>query len=977
MIDLLSEIEKNELTQISDEIEKEEIIKNYSLSKFDLVNANKYRTDTNKLGFALQLCVLRHKGWSLSYIKKIPDIIILFVAEQLKINPEVFEDYSTRKNTVFEHFRDIKNLYGYKTEIKFDFLDSLFEKSDNSYFIIFNCIETFKNNKVVPPAIYRIEEIVSKGKVKFEEKILEMISSELTHEQKLKIDDLLNISENRAITILAWLRENNGRSSTDEFLDTVKKFRTITDINIQLTFKKYPFYKIDNYIKLGKRYEPYSFKRFENNKRYSILSVYLQELKQTLIDKVITINDVRINDVFSKIRKTQDENLKTKKKKIRDTIAEYVSFGDTVITAKDKNINIDNEIEKSITWEKFKTSIGEAKNLLENSNKNTLDYLNKYYNDFRKYTPKLLETLRFETTTSSSKDLMNAINIIKDLNNTKKNILPDEIEVNFTNKKWQKAIEERTGTEKRHYFELAVFNELRNSLRSGDISVSESKSFKTFEAYLVSKEDWKKEMPITKLKVGLSFDEYLETKEAKLTKLLKEYSKNTALFNEVIAEDNKIHLRKLEKNTPKEAKELSECLYKMIPKINLPDLLYEILKSTNFHKHFKHAATQKPVETLEDITLLIFSIMALGTNVGISNMSESLTNISYRQLANEVDWRLLDENIANAQAEIVNSQLKEFLTEFWGDGKTSSSDGMRVRTSVNALNAAINPHFGAEKGLMMYRFVNDKYAAFYITVSGPNDRDGLHVIDGFLNHKSDLQIKEHYTDTAGYTYQVFAISSLIGVRFAPRIRNLPDSKLYGFDRDRFPKLKKLVTGTINTKLIRENFDDILRLTHSVLEGNVKSELILRKLGSYSRNNSLANSLKEIGKIEKTIFILEYASDPEFRRRILVGLNKGEEMNGLARIVFFGRRGQFWEHDFQEQFQKASCLNLILNAIVHWNTKYLAKAWEHYKSEHPDADERLLKYISPLNWKHINFLGKYLFDTMIELEKDNLRKLNIA
>lgn len=85
----------------------------------------------------------------------------------------------------------------------------------------------------------------------------------------------------------------------------------------------------------------------------------------------------------------------------------------------------------------------------------------------------------------------------------------------------------------------------------------------------------------------------------------------------------------------------------------------------------------------------------------------------------------------------------------------------------------------------------------------------------------------------------------------------------------------------------------------------------------------------MGRIEKTIFILEYASDPELRRRRQIGLNKGEKLNGLARTVFFGKRGQFWKHEFEAQFQKSSCLNIILNVIVIWNTKYITKAWNHY------------------------------------------------
>lgn len=113
-----------------------------------------------------------------------------------------------------------------------------------------------------------------------------------------------------------------------------------------------------------------------------------------------------------------------------------------------------------------------------------------------------------------------------------------------------------------------------------------------------------------------------------------------------------------------------------------------------------------------------------------------------------------------------------------------------------------------------------------------------------------------------------------------------------------------------------------------------------------------------------------------RRRIQVGLNKTEAMNGLSRAVFFGRRGQFWKNEMERQRQTSSCLNIVLNAIVIWNTKYLKKAWEYYKEQHPDTDQDLLQHVSPINWEHINFLGEYSLETDVVYEKDNLRKLNI-
>lgn len=148
-----------------------------------------------------------------------------------------------------------------------------------------------------------------------------------------------------------------------------------------------------------------------------------------------------------------------------------------------------------------------------------------------------------------------------------------------------------------------------------------------------------------------------------------------------------------------------------------------------------------------------------------------------------------------------------------------------------------------------------------------------------------------------------------------------------------------------------------------------------KLGSYARQNSLATALREMGRIEKTIFILDYISNESYRRKIQKGLNKGEFMNALARAIFFGKRGELRERELQDQLQRASALNIIINAICVWNTTYLQKAIDHLKST-SQFDEGLLKHIAPLGWEHINLLGEYKFDLKSAPESDNLRPLNL-
>jgi TnpA family transposase len=431
----------------------------------------------------------------------------------------------------------------------------------------------------------------------------------------------------------------------------------------------------------------------------------------------------------------------------------------------------------------------------------------------------------------------------------------------------------------------------------------------------------------------------------------------------------------LEKNTPEEARAFSLSLYNMLPRIKLTDLLMEVAHWTGFDEMLIHASTNRPPKGEEKKVVLMAALMAMGTNIGLTKMAEATPGVTYHQMANAAQWRLFDDAISRAQATLVNFQHKLKLASYWGDGSTSSSDGMRVQVGVSSLHADANPHYGSGKGATIYRFItSDQFSSFYTKVINTNARDAVHVIDGLLHHETDLNIEEHFTDTAGYADSVFGLSHLLGFRFAPRLRDLADSKLFTIQMpNEFPKLENILRGRINTKIIQENFDDVLRVAHSIREGKVSGSLIMGKLGSYARQNKLATTLREMGRIEKTIFILDYISNETLRRRIQRGLNKGEAMNGLARALFFGKRGELRERGIQDQLQRASALNILINAISVWNTVYLTEATKLLK-EKGNLREDLLKHVSPLGWEHINFLGEYNFDASKVASLHSLRPL---
>jgi TnpA family transposase len=110
-----------------------------------------------------------------------------------------------------------------------------------------------------------------------------------------------------------------------------------------------------------------------------------------------------------------------------------------------------------------------------------------------------------------------------------------------------------------------------------------------------------------------------------------------------------------------------------------------------------------------------------------------------------------------------------------------------------------------------------------------------------------------------------------------------DTRLYSFEKpSAYATLERLIGGTVNARQIVMHWDQILRLATSIKQGTITASLMLRKLGAYPRQNALAVALRELGKLECTLFLLPSIQDVELRRRIHVGLNKGEACNALAR-----------------------------------------------------------------------------------------------
>jgi TnpA family transposase len=256
-------------------------------------------------------------------------------------------------------------------------------------------------------------------------------------------------------------------------------------------------------------------------------------------------------------------------------------------------------------------------------------------------------------------------------------------------------------------------------------------------------------------------------------------------------------------------------------------------------------------------------------------------------------------------------------------------------------------------------------------------RDATVILDGILDNQTELQIQEHVADTSGYTEATFALFSLLGLQFSPRIRDLGRQRLYRLGEVPPGQARRLLKGKINTDLIKRHWDDLLRLAGSLKGERVPASLMVSRLQSAPRKNPLVRALQEYGRLRKTIFILKYLSDKTFRRYIQRQLNRGETMNGLRGYLFAGNEAEVRLPMLEDQNDQMSCLTILTNAVLLWNTTYFAALLKEERAKGRIINLDDLKYVWPTRFGHVNPFGVVTFPITETLARKELLPFRVS
>ena len=432
-------------------------------------------------------------------------------------------------------------------------------------------------------------------------------------------------------------------------------------------------------------------------------------------------------------------------------------------------------------------------------------------------------------------------------------------------------------------YKALLFQKIAGGIKSGTLNFTNFNKYRSLEDYLIPAIEWQNNRSFYLEKSALSSCSNFLPLAARLTKMTDEMFQST---NRSLPENEYFQFKKTKSwtlSTPKEDSELAKPLKDYFPKrsvVALSEILSTVQQAADFLAEFNRlkttAAQRRPPNYV-----FFAGIVALGCELGVAKVTYTSRQLGETELENTVNRYFTLGNLRSA-----NRTLIEFLDALEtpnlyrrASGKLhTSSDGQKYEVSVSSLNANYSfKYFGQNKGVSVYSFIDERHLLFYSTVISSSEREAAYVIDGLL-HNETIKSDIHSTDSHGFTEVVFAVTFLLGFTFAPRLKKLSRHRLYSFEKRKVYEnqgFQILPKAYIDTKLIADNWDDILRFVATIRLKRTSASQLFKRLNSYSNQHPLYQALKEFGKIIKTLFILRYVDDPELRQSIEKQLNKIE------------------------------------------------------------------------------------------------------
>lgn len=946
----------------------EEMARDWSLSGLDKKTINSHRKESRTF-VAAQVCSIRLYGRFIGDVNELSPRIINYLNNQLDLPPSLRIISPERKATYVEQRKTILDYLGFKkydaesekglkiwlTEQVYQggLPDDLLKRSE-SYLL---------SKRITLPGESVLKRLIASDASEAHEKIFDSLYQKLSPSLKRSIDQLLKVPEGEQRSYFYKLKEYPPSARISSLKNYLKRYQALEETGIDSFEGGLIDPSFQNYLfKLAKNYSSKHLNRFKEHKRYAMMVCFLIETQKTLLDHLVKMHDQYISDICRKSKRIHEKKHRDCRKKQKRAVDVILDMGEIIIDSKNELMTM-KAVWERCGKEKLAESMGDLRMFKYLEERGYGDILLARYPSLRKYFPDFLRLLF--ATASGNDSLMKGIEIARGLNSGDIKSLPPDAPISFVPKDLYPVLRDRSGKLNRNAWEMGLALAMKDRLRSGDLYLPQSKHHVSFWDLILNDAHWEENKEA-------SFEELHQPRKDEVKIHLVEGFRASAdlakkrFDHDKFAEikDGKLKLKRDDKALiPLSVTHLQNVIDTSMPTIRIEQLLMEVDQLTGFSRHFvpiqRHQSRPKNF-----YKSLIAAIISQATNLGVVSMSASVKDVSVHMLRRVLDQFIREETLMAANAELVNYHHRLPLSAIHRKGILSSSDAQRFKIRADSLLASYYPRYYGyyEKAIGIYTHVSDQYSVFSTKAISCSPREALYVLDGLLENNTILKIREHTTDTHGYTEIIFALCYLLGFYFMPRIRDLKDQQLYRVEKGvDYGVFSPLLNKSVDMSLIEEQWEPMIRVALSLQKRTAPAHVIVQRLTNSFPSDRLSKAFTNLGRIVKTKYILRYLTDPELRRTIQIQLNKGEYRHKLPRWVFFANQGEFCTGDYEEIMNKASCLSLVSNAILCWNTIKIDGIVEGLRHQGEQVDNDALARISPLPFKHVLPNGTYFID----------------
>lgn len=527
-------------------------------------------------------------------------------------------------------------------------------------------------------------------------------------------------------------------------------------------------------------------------------------------------------------------------------------------------------------------------------------------------------------------------------------------------------------------YEFMLYTHIEKNLGKGTVTIKDSLSYKSLDDELLAKDYWDRykdsiiKSIISQL-VSTNIEQILDNLESLLSNRYHEVNKRIGSGNNKkikVKYDKSGKLINWKLPYKKADDSVNNPFYDSMDIASISQVLKFTNRHTDFMKQFTHILPSYG-KIQPDESAISACLVAKATGSDIYRMKD-ISDVKEHALLSTYNSFIRYKTIVSSSDVIMNkiAKLPIFKEYTLSDyGVHASVDGQKLETKYNTIKARYSSkYYGLGKGVSAYTlFAN--CLPLCTKIIGANEHESHYLLDTLKSNTSDIEIASVSGDMHSINRVNFALLYLFGYRFMPRFTKLDQkahNNMVSFDDP--GKYKRYIikpSKQINRGLIIKEADNILRIVATLaLKKNTQSNIV-RKLSSYKSNDTL-KALIELDKIIMSLYILDYIDDEEMRRCVHRSLNRGESYHQLRSAISKVSGKKLIGKTEIELVITNECARLLAICIIFYNAYLLSRIYEHCKSKDMTEECRKVVKLSPVAWQHVGLIGKYEFNTNVEL-----------